>query len=232
MNDFADVLDRRSRSSALITSPPQGKRGAATREVAAPLPPVPLFRAHQPARAGRSAFEGRVAIPGGKGCLTRESGTRRAQKKLKLYQPAHQRFYLVASSLVCERVRPARSLNQCGTTRTRERFSCDECFRRVRSTSNKHSRRLMRTREEYAFIVGQKGNFWKRIPKASQTSSTTLIEGEEQLPLFPMITCRTMGVRRQAAGGTHSGRQARSIHGGCGFQKQPNDPARSRTDCA
>lgn len=87
----------------------------------------------------------------------------------KLYQPAHGHFALVAASLVC-RVPglPDRALN----AQARERVSTV-------------LRRLAADGTEYAWVTEGTGDpGWRHIPAGAER---TLHEGEEQLPLFPMM---------------------------------------------
>jgi hypothetical protein len=225
MNDFADVLEQDpARLVNYVAAAGETWRGPGKSH--APLPPVPLF-ARTMNRLGLVAARSKDAslIPGGKGVSSLViTDATPPQKKLKLYQPAHQRFYLIASSLVCERVGlPDHSIN----VGRRERATF--VVRRMFPPGPLDIKQALppfdaNTWEEYAFIVGQKGNFWKRIPKASQTPSATLIEGEEQLPLFPMTYVQDDGrARKLLAGLIPVGKREAYMAGG--FQKQPNDPA-------
>src|SRR5437762_1131467 len=105
MNDFADMLEQDpARLVEYIAAPGETWRGPAAAPEA--LPNVPLF-ARTMNRLGLVAARSKNAalVPGGKGVSSlMVTGAPPQPKKLKLYQPAHQRFYLVTSSLVCERV--------------------------------------------------------------------------------------------------------------------------------
>ena len=100
--------------------------------------------------------------------------------QLKLYQPAHQRYYLVTGCLVC-RVPglPDRVIN------TGEGERASFVVRRVRPNG-----------EEFAFVErdGQRG--WQQIGGAQ-----SLAEGEDQLPLFPLSYDAEDGRRRRLLGG-------------------------------
>jgi len=224
MNDFADVLEQDpARLVEYIAAPGETWRGPG--KAHAPLPPVPLF-ARTMNRLGLVAARSKDSslIPGGKGVSSLVvTGATPPKKKLKLYQPAHQRFYLIASSLVCERVGlPDHAIN----VGRRERATF--VVRRMFPPGPLDIKQALPpfdadTWEEYAFIAGQSGNFWRRIPKTGQTQSVTLIEGEEQLPLFPMTYVQDDGrARKLLAGLIPVGK--REAYMTAGFQKQQNDP--------
>jgi hypothetical protein len=107
---------------------------------------------------------------------------------LKLYQPAHQRFYLVSSCLVCripglpdraldtgngERVTyVVRRLRPKGTTAPKQ-FNLDTC-------------------DEYAFVNGVE---WQKAP------SDRPMDGEEQLPMFGVSYVERDGRKRRLFAG-------------------------------
>jgi hypothetical protein len=94
---------------------------------------------------------------------------------LKLYQPAHQRHYLVASSLVC-RVPglPDRAVNTSNAERA------GFVMRRLLPPAN-NAEAPVADWEEHAWIPGTRGNAWRRL---SAGAAKTLIEGEELAPMF------------------------------------------------
>ena len=222
MNDFADVLDQDpARLVDYVAAPGETWRGPG--KAPEPLPTVPLF-ARTVNRLGLVAARSKDAslIPGGKGVSSLIITGAPQPKKLKLYQPAHQRFYLIASSLVCERVGlPDHAIN----VGRHERATF--VVRRMFPPGPLDIKPALppfdaNTWEEYAFIVSQSGNNWRRIPKTNQ--SATLIEGEEQLPLFPMTYVQDDGrARKLLAGLIPVGKREAYMAGG--FKKQPNDPA-------
>ena len=221
MNDFADVLEQDpARLVEYVAAAGETWRGPG--KAPAPLPQVPLF-ARTMNRLGLVAARSKNAslIPGGLGVSALVSTTP-PKKKLKLYQPAHQRFYLVASSLVCGRVGlPDHAINvgrhERATFVVRRMFPPGPL-----DTKQQLPPFDANTWEEYAFITTQKGNFWRRIARSSQ--SETLIKGEEQLGLFPMTYVQDDGrARKLLAGLIPVGR--REAYMAAGFQKQPNDPA-------
>jgi hypothetical protein len=222
MNDFADVLEQDpARLVNYLAAPGETWRGPG--KAHEPLPPVPVF-ARAMNRLGLVAARAKDAslVPGGQGVSSLVSFGAVPTKKLKLYQPAHQRFYLIASSLVCERVGlPDHAIN----VGRRERATF--VVRRMFPPGPLDIKQALppfdaNTWEEYAFIAGQKGNFWRRIPKTNQ--SATLVQGEEQSALFSMTYVQDDGrARKLLAGLIPVGK--REAYMAAGFQKQSGDPA-------
>ena len=224
MNDFADVLEQDpARLVEYLAAPGETWRGPG--KTPAPLPQVPLF-ARTMNRLGLVAARSKNAslIPGGKGVSSLVITGAAPPKKLKLYQPAHQRFYLIASSLVCERVGlPDHAINvgrrERATFVVRRMFPPGPLDIKVALPPFNAN-----TWEEYAFIASQKGNSWRRIPKTSPAQSASLIAGEEQLPLFPMTYVQDDGrARKLLAGLIPVGK--REAYMAAGFKKQSIDPA-------
>ena len=125
-----------------------------------------------------------------------DSATAR-KKKLKLYQPAHQRYYLVAACLVCGRaglpdraLAPARQESVGFVLRRLMPFpplNISEPLPPMNPDEWPNSW------DEYAFVAGQSGAGWKRILKEKRNS---LEDGEEQLPLFAVHFDQDDGRRR------------------------------------
>jgi hypothetical protein len=115
-----------------------------------------------------------------------------SQNPLKLYQPAHQRFYLIASCLVCERPGlPDKSLDS-----GREEKATFVIRRLFPPNGLKVSDKLPpldSTWEEYAYVLTDQGAKWKKINGAKDK----LIEAEEQLPLFAVNFTEDDGRRRK-----------------------------------
>jgi hypothetical protein len=118
--------------------------------------------------------------------------------KLKLYQPAHQRFYLVTSCLVCGRAGlPDRAV--APSRQERVGFV-------VRRLAPPQPLNIKQTLpeikpdewEEYAFVVAPDGQGWKRILREKRGE---LEEGEELLPLFPVNFTEDAGRRRRLLAG-------------------------------
>jgi hypothetical protein len=222
MSDFTDMLEQDPARLVEYVAIPETWRGPA----AAPttLPTVPLF-ARTMNRLGLVAARSQnsALVPGGKGVSSlMVAGAPSPAKKLKLYQPAHQRFYLVASSLVCERVGlPDHAINVGRHERTS--FVLRRLFPHGPLNIKENLPPLdLNTWEEYAFVSAQTGNSWKRIGNASEEATSTLIEGEERLPLFPMTYVQDDShARKLLAGLIPVGKREAYMAGS--FQKQPND---------
>ncbi|HSL54641.1 MAG TPA: hypothetical protein VK868_09620, partial [Pyrinomonadaceae bacterium] len=141
-------------------------------------------------------------------------------KKLKLYQPAHQRYYLVASSLVCGRAGlPDRAINAGKQEKVsyvvRRMFPPGPLDINIPLPAFDPA-----TWEEYAFVATATGNRWQRISKQAQG---VLVDGEEQLPLFAMNFTEDDGRgRRLVAGLVPVGK--REAYMGAGMKQQSGDP--------
>ncbi|HZT75359.1 MAG TPA: hypothetical protein VFA27_01780 [Vicinamibacterales bacterium] len=111
-------------------------------------------------------------------------------KTLKLYQPAHQRFYLVSSALVC-RVpgMPDHTIN----TSLQEKATF--VLRRVRQVTDPTTKAM--SRAEYGFVVGPNGGSWQLIA----SPDTALAPAEERLPLFAVNFDDDGGKKRRVLAG-------------------------------
>jgi len=141
-------------------------------------------------------------------------------KKLKLYQPAHQRYYLVASSLVCGRAGlPDRAIN--AGRQEKVGYVVRRMFPSGRLDINIPLPAFdPATWEEYAYVATSTGNRWQRIPKQNDG---LLIDGEDQLPLFAMNFTEDDGRgRRLVAGLVPVGK--REAYMGAGMKQQTGDP--------
>jgi len=112
------------------------------------------------------------------------------EKILKLYQPAHQRYYVVAGTLACAIPGlPDRRLDggheQVGFVIRR--------MLPAAKTADEHAPRV-----EYAFVKDGDGARWQRI---SDEGPAGLAPGEERLPLFPLAHEESNGIRRTMWGG-------------------------------
>jgi hypothetical protein len=109
--------------------------------------------------------------------LLSEQGRER-ELPLKLYQPAHQRHYLVAAQLVCGLPGlPDRALPTGG----REKVGF--VLRRL-LPGDAAPAGATEPREEYAFVKDPAGARWQRL--AGGDARRRVADGEELLPLFPM----------------------------------------------
>ena len=114
--------------------------------------------------------------------------------QLKLYQPAHQRFYLVTASLVCRR--PGLPDRRIDPARQEQmRFVLRRLLPEDGATGAASSDpRLWR---EHAFVPGASGAEWRAVGE----SADRLLAGEERLPMFGLGIVQDSGKRRELAGG-------------------------------
>ena len=93
--------------------------------------------------------------------------------QLKLYQPAHQRYYIVAGCLVCRQAGlPDHAVD--GNRQERVTF----VVRRLRERTSDGPTKVY---DEYAFITTPGNKGWQKI----EGSGEQLVKDEEQLPLSP-----------------------------------------------
>jgi hypothetical protein len=109
------------------------------------------------------------------------------QPILKLYQPAHQRYYLISAALVC-RVpgQPDRHIEPGNQERA------TYVVRKVVPAGQTISNSTADTWSEYAFVSGS----WQRV-----TATQTLMTNEEQQPLFAVNYLQDDGKRRRVLAG-------------------------------
>lgn len=228
MNDFLNLLATNPARLEEFVAQPETWRGPAVGP--APVKPLPVF-ARKLNRLGLVAARQKQAAAGlvsvGKGAssllgLEIAPGAT-APAKLKLYQPAHQRYYLVTSCLVCGRAGlPDHAVNagrgERGSFVIRRMFppgSLDIQKNLPDFNAN--------TWEEYAFLATEDGHAWQRIPKDKPSAGSAMIDGEEQLPLFSMSFAEDDGrTRRVFAGLIPVGK--REAYMGASFRKQKDDP--------
>lgn len=132
---------------------------------------------------------------------TSGAGTTASTGKLKLYQPAHQRHYLLTSSLVCgitglpdRKVDPGKQ--ERVTFVIRRLFppgdiDPDSPLPEVDAS----------TWLEYAFVVTPSGSGWQAVSSTSATSNKVLVTGEEQLPMFGVYCTEDDGRKRKLFSG-------------------------------
>jgi hypothetical protein len=128
---------------------------------------------------------------------------------LKLYQPAHQRHYLVAGSLVCQQ--PGLPDRAIDPARHRVSFVLRRLF--PKNLDPKVALPDIADRSawhEYAWVLGPKGvGQWHRLDSADDAVATrSLFEGEERLPMFPARFVEAGGQpRRLFVGGVPTGKR-------------------------
>ncbi len=225
MEDFIKLLETDPARLPEFVATPETWRGPTA--ASEPVKPVPIF-ARKLNRLGLTAARKNGLVPAitsslGAASLVSTAPITEETEKLKLYQPAHQRYYLVASSLGCGRAGlPDRAINPA------KQESVTYVVRRMFPPGPLNINTPLpvfnqATWEEYAFVSTPAGNRWKRIPKQKQADGGVLVEGEDQLPLFAMNFTEDDGrSRRLVAGLIPVGK--REAYMGAGFQKQPEDP--------
>lgn len=125
----------------------------------------------------------------------RESDKKPAAPVLKLYQPAHQRYYLVAASLVCRfpglpdhKVDPAKQ----------ERVSF--VIRRLVPKDRDATEFVPDQCVEHAFVTTAGGPAWVAVPSGDPLEPA-LVPGEERLPMFGTPYIGRDGVPRRLVTG-------------------------------
>jgi len=125
--------------------------------------------------------------------------------KLKLYQPAHQRFYMVSACLVCERPGLPDKIPNNGREekvsyvirRLFPKLSIDsKTNKEIPLDINTALPPLDSSWEEYAYVITDQGARWKKAAKAN-----ALEPAEEQQPLFGVNILEDDGRRRKIFAG-------------------------------
>ncbi|MCX9158489.1 hypothetical protein OPU71_20395 [Niveibacterium sp. 24ML] len=189
---FADD-DFMERIAAILAQPDSAARSAALETLQArgeswrdgvPATPSPAPAATPLARR----LAARIGKPMRRSAAAEATPSHKAapavERPLKLFQPAHQRFYLIAASLVCGTPGlPDRALNS--TMKESVRF----VVRRLLPTAANKDAAFAKPAQaaydpqqwqEYAWVSGPQGMRW------AAADDTTLAAGEDLLPLFPM----------------------------------------------
>lgn len=114
------------------------------------------------------------------------SGAAAAALPLKLYQPAHQRHYLVAGSLVCQTAGlPDRAIDPA---RHKVGFVLRRLFPRDATPPPQKlpAPTDLSLWDEYAFVLHGKAGQWQRVGAADAESVVAQrVRGEERQPMFP-----------------------------------------------
>lgn len=171
MDELLNVLATDPRRLGEYRVRPETWRGFASPPV--PLAPKKIFALpFQRLGAAKKSFKnGSPSLP------TKPPQTSAPDMPLKLYAPAAQRYYFVASCLVCQtpglpdrHVEPARE--------ERVSFLVRRLF-----PPNKDATRPKEEWEEHAWVQGLGGNFWRKLA-ADKTGEPA--ESEERLPMFAL----------------------------------------------
>lgn len=187
MDEFLRVLESDSTALANYLAEPETWRGPSPEPP--PVEAAPRFlqkfnRLH--VAAGRG-LDNTSTLARQRSLVARAAaGPAANEPPLKLYQPAHLRYYLVAACLVCR----VPGLPDHAPDRGREEsvaFVVRRLFQREGSN----------LAEEYAFVTTPRGRGWQRVTDAA----STLAEDEERLPLFPAAFDERDGRRRRLFAG-------------------------------
>jgi hypothetical protein len=189
MDDFTAMLDVDPMRLGELAARPETWRGPAPSVT--PTPAAPLFaRALQRKRLAALRRTSAAATTTST-APTATLPSAALPPVLKLYQPSHQRFYLVCGSLVCQLPGlPDRAID--AGAQERATF----VLRRLVPKPGVPLPTIdPGTADEYAFVAGPGGQGWRRIADAASRGS--LIAGEDQIGLSPAAYRAEDGRRRK-----------------------------------
>ena len=118
--------------------------------------------------------------------------------KLKLYQPAQMRHYLVSGSLVCQV--PGLPDREVNPARHRVSFVVRRLIPKTPGSAGQPLPNAAHTAlwDEFAFVLGAKLGQWRKVAAAAdENASATLVRGEERLSMFPAFYAQDDGHRRR-----------------------------------
>ena len=148
-----------------------------------------------------------TSITEGSKTQTSTTQTSTTPAPLKLYQPGHQRFYLVTACLVCGRAGlPDHTVNPGKQERVGFviRRLLPQDYKQV-STDNRGVPIPLpapaNSWDEYALVTTTKGNGWRKVKKSATDTAEVLLDGEELLPMFPATYQQDDGHQRRVFGG-------------------------------
>ncbi|CAN5805897.1 hypothetical protein BH20ACI4_BH20ACI4_12030 [soil metagenome] len=116
-------------------------------------------------------------------------------KPLKLYQPAHQRFYMISACLVCERPGLPDKIPNSGREE-KVTYIIRRLFPTGTLDINKPLPPLDSTWEEYAYVITDQGARWKKV-----ANKNSLETDEEHQTLFSVNITEDDGRRRKIFAG-------------------------------
>jgi hypothetical protein len=154
--------------------------------------------------------------------------------RLKLYQPAHQRYYLISACLVCRIPGlPDRLFdNNAGERAT---FVIRRLVAKPGANPGEPTTANLDQFDEYAFLPASDGPRWQKLKPGQDSNrpeNETLAFGEEQLPLFGSSYSETNGMVRRLLSGvipvarreTYNGAAVRDPDDGAAELAEPVDP--------
>lgn len=164
--------------------PMQSPPSAAQLQLAEPVSALSVRLTRERARAGDASPGDTVPAAVG-------------DEPLKLYQPIHQRFYLLTASLVCRTPGlPERAVDAGNQERV------GFVVRRILPPSDAAGPAADPAEwDEYAYIPGPGGGRWQPVRSDADDSARRLLPGEERLALFPVGFEEADGRRRRLFGG-------------------------------
>lgn len=187
MEDFLRVLEADPSALTNYLAEPETWRGPSPAPPPVDAAPRFLQKFSRMRLAANRALDNTSALARQRSQIVRAaSGPVAGEAPLKLYQPAHLRYYLVTACLVCR----VPGLPDHLPNRGRE----ESVGFVVRRLFQKEGSGLT---EEYAFVTTPHGTGWQRVTDAA----TTLADGEERLPLFPSSFDESDGRRRRLYAG-------------------------------
>jgi len=179
-----------SRLDALVARPETWRAPIAARAGLIARTPIPSLAQSSARRTFARRTKHAVAATVAESDITTQGQTRKVP--LKLYQPAHQRFYVVSASLVCR---------QQGLP---DRAAVPGAAEQI----NFVLRRLLppftgaTDLREFAFVKDASGARWQRVSDGPlATDGQQSVAGEELLPVFPLAYHDDAGVARKLWGG-------------------------------
>jgi hypothetical protein len=212
MQDFLALMENDPARLADLLAQPETWRGPAP-----PIAPVkalpkflqPLSRLRLAAerKQGSQAGGAQTGLSPGQSPQQLASELLKLSSPLKLYQPVHQRYYLLTACLVCARTGlPDRTVNPGRQERV------GFVVRRLLPQNYKdaaHDNRGLPvplpapddTWDEYALVTATEGRGWRKADKSASGSADVLLDGEELLPLFPVNYQQDDGHKRRVHGG-------------------------------
>ena len=198
MDDFLAMLQSDPMQLGQFVAQPETWRGPSTTPITrTPMPGLRGKLNRLRLAAGRSSSTALISGGGASGQLAFTSGI--DTPPLKLYQPAHQRYYLVTACFVC---RLAGLPDRVVDTSKQERATY--VVRRLFPPGGPQSNQPLNPCapggcEEYALVATAGATGWQKVTGAG--APALLVPGEEQLPLFPSYFTEDDGHRRRLLAG-------------------------------
>lgn len=202
MEDFARMLEADPAQIGSLLAKPETWRGPAAQPAANAL----LEPAAPKSKFARRLERLRVAADRSRNGLARGSFSNVASlvspdlPPLKLYQPAHQRHYLIAAHLVCGITGlPDRAIDP--GKQERAAFVIRRLLPAGEIDLTQNLSRPDSSWEEYAMVLSVAGNGWQKVARTDSSDAASLAPGEETLPLFNMSFTEDDGRRRKMLAG-------------------------------